>query len=46
MEQFFSSCCEHEWREIQIEPVTKHYTYKLLEVCRNIATERFFFNNL
>ena len=28
---YFAFGCEHKWREIQIEPVTKYYTYKLLK---------------
>ena len=40
MEQpFFAFVCEHKWREIQIEPVTKYYSYKRLEEVDPIVSD-------
>ena len=36
---FFSFGCKHKWREIQIEPVTKYYSYKLLEEVDPIVSD-------
>ncbi len=36
---FFSFGCKHKWREIEIEPVTKYYSYKLLEEVDPIVSD-------